>query len=272
MLVLLSACMPKVEETKVNLVPRTQGGSTQLVGRWSNANLTTPLNLDISTSFDGEFVGADMDADGHNPIVQAMKSWNNAHPTVNFFAIPGNTIANKDNSDLSTYRDGTLGIYRSDGWFTGISSGTIAITQFYGYIRNSGTSSAYIDLTHADIIVNYRDHNFSTAPNSFEFDIQTVILHELGHFIGLKPPDDYFIPAVMQSTLAQGEQKRTLLAYDTNSLITNYNGYSPNLTIQAAAKARADQRDDDQEVRGIFELKANGECYHFLNDKFVEAH
>ena len=148
-----------------------------------------------------------------------------------------------------------------------------SITQFYGFIRNSGTADAFIDLTHADIIVNYRDHNFSTSPNSFEFDIQTVILHELGHFIGLKHPTDYFIPAVMQSTLAQGDQKRTLLTYDTNSAVTNYSGYNPNLTIQsAAAISRKNERENDQEVRGIFELKANGDCYHFLNDQFVEAH
>tara|TARA_R110000868_G_scaffold64597_2_gene194068 strand:+ start:40950 stop:41798 length:849 start_codon:yes stop_codon:yes gene_type:complete len=270
----LAACIPKVEETKVNLVPRTQGGSVALPGRWSAANLSTPLQVNVSSDLSDDFIPADLDGNGDNPIVVAMKNWNATHPNISFFKTPVVSVANKESTDLTSYRDGELGIYRSDSWFPGISSGTIAITQFYGYIRNSGSSDSYIDLTHADIIVNYRDHSFSTNPNSFEFDIETVILHELGHFIGIKHPTDYSTAAVMQSTLAQGEQKRTLLNYDTNSALTNYSGYNPNLTTQSAGSNRGVRAlsNGDQEVSGYYELKMNGDCLHWLNDQLVEIH
>src|SRR5690606_6377172 len=155
-ILIISGCMPKVEETKIKLVPRSQGGSTQLPGKWSSANLVSPLPVVVSNAFDDEFVAADLDADGDNPIVQAMKSWNAAHPDLDFFEIPAGTSANKDTGDLTSYRhDGVMGIYRSDVWFAGVSSDTLAITQFFGYIRDGDTANAYIDLTHADIIVNY---------------------------------------------------------------------------------------------------------------------
>lgn len=270
----ISGCIPKIEESKIKLVPRTQGGTASLQGRWSAANLAAPLQVNISTDLTDDFLPADLDGAGDNPIVQAMKTWNNAHPDVDFFKVPAVGVANKESTDLTTYRDGELGIYRSDAWFPGISSGTIAITQFYGYIRNSGASDSYIDLTHADIIMNYRDHAFSTAPNSFEFDIETVVLHELGHFVGLKHPNDYYIPGVMQATLAQGEQRQTLLAYDNNSLLSNYAGYNPNLSSGEAASATRDTRanETDEEIRGIFELKINGDCLHWINDELVKVH
>lgn len=255
-------------------MPRTQGGSVTLPGRWSSANLSAPLQVNVSSDLTDDFIAADLDGNGDNPIVVAMKSWNSAHPNVNFFKTPVTSVANKESTDLTSYRDGELGIYRSDAWFPGISSGTIAITQFYGYIRNSGSPDSYIDLTHADIIVNYRDHSFSTNPNSFEFDIQTVILHELGHFIGIKHPSDYSTAAVMQSTLAQGDQKRTLLDYDINSAVNNYSGYNANLTTQNAAPNRGTRSYSagDEEVSGYYELKMNGDCLHWINNQLVEIH
>lgn len=272
MALLLSGCMPKVEE-KVKLVPRSQGGSSQYPGRWSAANLSSPLPVEISSALAAEFDASDLDAQGDDPIVQAMKSWNEAHPDLDFFDVPAGSIANKSSTDLTSYRDGTLGIYMSYDWFPGISSETIAITQYYGFLREPDSANTYIDLTHADIIVNYRDHAFSTSPSFAEFDIQTVILHELGHFIGLKHPSDYFVPAVMQSTLSQGTQKRNLFAYDNNAVISNYNGYNANLThFNAAAVDRGYDDEEAQEVSGYYELRRDGRCLQWLNGKLVHTH
>lgn len=254
--------MPKVEETKYNLVPRSQGGSVQYPGRWSPATLSSPLPVEISSSFTEI-----------SDIENAMQSWNDAHNDVNFFQLPASTVTNKSSTTLSDFKDGTLGIYKSFAWFSNISSETIAITQFYGYLRNEGTSNAYVDLTHADIIVNYRDHSFSTSPNSFEFDLQTVILHELGHFIGLKHPTDYYVPAVMQATLSPGDQKQILYAYDESAVNNNYSsGYTSSLTHFQNAGADRGRDDDAPEVSGYYELRKDGRCLHFQDGKFVGAH
>lgn len=253
--------MPKVEETKIT--PRSLGGSVQYPGRWSPATLSSPLAVDISTLFTETA-----------EIEMAMQSWNDAHPDLDFFQLPANPIANKSSTVLSDYKDGTLGIYKSFAWFPNVSSDAIAITQFYGYLRNEGSAGAYIDLTHADVIVNYRDHAFSTAPNSFEFDLQTVILHELGHFIGLKHPTDYYVPAVMQSTLAPGDQKQFLYQYDEDAIVQNYSdsSYTDPLTHFNAAGADRGRDEDAPEVNGYFELRKDGRCLHFQNGKFVQAH
>lgn len=270
---LLGACIPKVEETKVKLVPRAQGGASAYPARWSAANLVSPLPVDISSDFDGEFTAADDDGDGDNPIVQAMKSWNDAHSTIDFFEVPASSVANKSSTDLTTYRDSVMGIYMSHTWFDGISSSTLAITQFYGYLRNSGSTDAFIDLTHADIIVNYRDHSFSTNPTGGQFDIQTVILHELGHFVGLKHPEDAYVNAVMQNSLSPAYAKRTLRPYDINSIVSNYNGYNPNLTHFQAASANRDYAEEEgEEISGYYELKSDGRCEHWVGGELVEVH
>ena len=57
--------------------------------------------------------------------------------------------------DLIDYKDNTFAIYKHETWFEDISRSALAITQFFGKRVNSGTASEYLELIHADIIVNY---------------------------------------------------------------------------------------------------------------------
>lgn len=264
--------MPKVEETKI-ATPRSLGGSTYIPSKWSMANLASAMNVRISDAFDGDFSGPDIDENNYNPLEQAMDAWNDAHDDLTFFTLPAQSTSNISSSSLANYNDSTLGIYKSYNWFSNVSNEAIAITSFYGFLRNKGSSNEYLDLTHADIIVNYDHYSFSTNPTSAEFDIQTVILHELGHFIGLKHPSDYWVPAVMQSTLAPGDEKRNLYAYDRSALNSNYFGYNENLThFQAATNSLRHSNEDDEMISGYYELRKDGRCLHFQNGKFIQAH
>ena len=265
-----------MEETKIKLVPRSQGGSSSYPSRWSQANLSSPLPVVISSDFNGDFDASDLDGNGYDPIEQAMNTWNQAHASLDFFSLPAGSTTNLDSSNLDDYRDGVLGIYKLYSWFPSVSSDTIAITRYYGYLRNVGASNEYLDLTHADIVVNYDNYTFSTNPTGVEFDLETVILHELGHFIGLQHPtgSDYFVPAVMQSSLSETAQKRTLFAYDISALENNYTGYSASLTHFKGAAAVRDfsPPEHGEEVSGYHELKRDGRCYQWMNGKLVHIH
>ena len=57
-------------------------------------------------------------------------------------------------------------------------SGTVAVTMI-SYKTSSGK------ITDADIIFNDRDYDFSWSGENGKFDIQDVLTHEIGHFIGL---------------------------------------------------------------------------------------
>ena len=75
-----------------------------------------------------------------------------------------------------------MGIYTADNWFDEISPFTLGITQFFGYKVNGGTAYEYIEMLHADIIINTKYFQFSTlipTPQN-HYDLASVVLHERG--------------------------------------------------------------------------------------------
>ncbi len=261
--------MPKTEQKIIQNGPSQYGANSERPIRWHAADLSA--RLQISDSFQDYFAPEDLDEDGHDPIIQAMKAWNQAHDDVNFFDLNPGYVSNKDNIPLSSFRDSIMGIYRSDDWNYGQSSYTLAITQYFGYIRNSGSPGEYLELTHADIMLNYRDNDFSTKPYPGEYDLQSVILHELGHFIGQKHQFDWDIDSIMQPYLDDGEIKRSLSAYDEATVRGSYAGYIAGLQPFFGAGADRGER-DGEEVSGIFELRKDGHCYHWQDGKLVHVH
>ena len=244
--------------------------------RWVASSL--PLDVKTSTDFTDEFVAGDIDADGYNPIDQMQKKWEDAHSTVNFFTLPANTTANKDTTDLDSFRDTEFGIYKSTNWFESISSSALAITQFYAIRRNSGFSDEYYQMIHVDIVMNYRDYSFSLDNTSnSEYDLPTVILHELGHLLGLDHQSNFSVDAVMQPYLSIWEAKRELYENDKARLVDNYSSAGLNISgshaqsaIPSASRKSADN--EGEVVRGVIELRADGQCVHFINNKMVHVH
>lgn len=268
----LAGCMPKTEQKVEQNGPYSQGANSDRPIRWAQSKLSSPLSVELSSSFNGIFAPEDMDADGDDPIVQAMKSWNEAHPDMDFFNEDPGYITNKDNVSLSSFRDSVMGIYRSNSWNYGQGSDTLAITQYFGYVRNSGNSNEYLELTHADIMLNYRDNSFSTDPQFGEYDLQSVILHELGHFIGQKHQFDWTIDSIMQPYLDDREKKRSISQYDVDSILSSYGGYVAGLNPMYAAGSGRPVDNPSEEVSGIFELRKNGRCYHWQDGKLVHVH
>ena len=263
--------------------------------RWSTSSLIGGLDVRIGDSLKNSFVNADLDGSGHDPIEQMFKQWNAASSSLTYFKVPATTITNQDYGNLDSYKnDGVLGIYRSDTWIAGVSAQALAVTQYIGFRRNAGSSNEYVELTHADIIINYRDYNFSTNANStIDYDLHSVVLHELGHFIGLGHVNSFSTNSVMQPYLGIMDSQRTITSYDISSgqslygvsalvaasnlsvvtgQMTTASGPNPNLNPNLKKLPKSAREKSDGEIHGLIELRADGECHHYENGTLTHRH
>jgi hypothetical protein len=235
------------------------------VGRWPN--LGTGLNVKISSEFAGDYTNADL-INNLNPIEQVAKTWNDSISGKTFFALPMASASSSGYSDLNSFRDGEMGIYKSHTWYNDVSSGALAITQFFGRAQSSQSLGSYIELTHADIIFNYRDFGsiFSFhGSSSSNYDVPTVLLHEMGHFLGLCH-DSGHISAMRPYYISK---QRSLYTFDITK-ITDL--YVNNKNTLANGNSQALGLPDGSEVSGRIELLANGTCKHFINGKLIFEH
>ena len=255
---LLASCKPQTT-TVQSSAPILPAGSCT-IGKWTGIGASA-LDLRVSTDFS---------ASDRTAIGLAASEWNSAISGKTFFTSPMNTTGTNSFGSVAQFKDSVFGVYKSTNWFTDVSSSALAITQFYGYVRSDGGLGTYIELTHADIIMNYRDYGTmltSSTGSGLPYDIPTIVLHEMGHFLGLCHERNH--TSIMQPYY-NGTQ-RALLAYDKtkiNDLYTN-NTITPML---ASASVNAISAPAGTPIRGIIELRANGKCIHYINGKKVHEH
>ena len=99
-------------------------------------------------------------------------------------------------------------------WFNNINNGVLALTS-YSYIDNR--------IIHADIIFNKDNFTFVVNPDSQsrDVDLESVLVHELGHFLGFKHVDSS-IDSIMNAQLQSGEKKRDLTIKDIELIKIKY--------------------------------------------------
>lgn len=230
----------------------------------------TPLNLKMSSEFASDYTNADL-VNGLNPLEQMAKVWNTAvSPGVTLFALPFGTTSSTGFSSLSSFHDSEMGIYKSHTWFSGVSSSALAITQYYGIVKSDGSLGTYVDLTHADIIFNYRDFaaDFTFNGNPLYYDVPTVLLHEMGHFLGLCHESNHVsIMAPYYNTT-----QRSLKSWDSQKIQALYLSNQNISAIAARPAANAITTAPGTVVKGIIELNSNGVCRHYMNGKVVYEH
>ena len=121
--------------------------------------------------------------------------------------------------DKSSLTDGKLRIYFQHDWrLLSIDPASLATTFISGY----GNA-----IQEGDIVFNMNyDFHFTELSNdeiSFnEYDIETILLHEIGHLIGLDHVDNDQT-SVMNSYLMSGQVKRTPGAGDVKTISYKYN-------------------------------------------------
>ncbi len=240
-------------------------------GKWLGGSM--PISVRVSTSYSG----------AENTLLTSMgDQWESGTGNaVNFFSF-GAQVANKSFTDLNDYYDSEYGIYQNNNWPTSVSSFALAITQYFGFRRNVGQASEYIELTHADIIINEDYFNFSTNSAAGTYDLPTVVLHELGHFVGLNHTST--TPAVMAPTLASQTQVRSLYTHDITSVKSNY-GLAALMPVEEGVdagpysisfiKSEMENQEKSYEgefVNGMIELKYDGTCNHYVKSTVVDSH
>jgi hypothetical protein len=225
----------------------------------------------MSSEFNGDITNASLDADGYNPLEQMAKVWNTAVSPKTLIALPFPQASTTGYSDTGSFRDGEIGIYKSHTWFSNVSSSALAITQFYGTVTSSAGMGQYIQLSHADIIVNYRDYGsrFTMTTNPMvDFDLPTVVLHEMGHLVGLCHESNH--PSIMAPYYLTTQH--ALQTYDSNLIKSVYIDGTVSALSAGAKNTNALTSPVGTEVSGMIELHADGKCVHYLNGKKMFEH
>lgn len=257
--------------------------------KWSLVDL--PLKVRVHSDF--ESISAIDGASGDLPVAsedggeypeydlfeEMQVAWNNADQNRDYFVIDHNEPAQySPYQTLDEYYDDETGIYLSNTWFPSIGYGVLAITSYFVEVKKD-----YLLMKHGDIIVNLRDYYYSydkTNTSSTFYDLPTVILHELGHLIGLYHADTV-ISSVMFPQLGGGEQKRELGYYDSQVITGLYANTQALSSAQAFSAASSDgtKTATDEEtsekpkiMHGYIELRDDGNCNHYLDGKLIEKH
>lgn len=257
-LVLLSACKSSTTSSQASL---NTNSSSCILGKWSDSSL--PLNIKISNDFTGDFTG-------ESPLEQMAQVWNQAS-TRTLINTPFPKTSNTGYETTASFRDSEIGIYKSYTWFPNVSSSALAITQFYGVVTSSPGLGQFISLTHADIVINYRDYGprlTMIANPMIDFDVPTVVLHEMGHLLGLC--HETKSPSIMAPFYLTTQ--RSLQAKDIDSIRDVYVDGAISAISEKNINTNALNSPLGTEIKGIIELKENGMCNHYINGKKVFEH
>lgn len=255
----------KKETTTTRSVATINSGGKCLIGTWSNAAL--PLTIRMSSEFTGDYNNTHL-VGGLNPLEQMAQVWNNSVAPKALITTPFPATAVSGFASTNSFNDGEIGIYKSHTWFSNVSSSALAITQFYGNIQETAGLGRHIGLTHADIIVNYKDYGSRITMTNhpmFEFDLPTIMLHELGHLLGMchETVNDSIMAPYYITT------RRSLEAYDIGHVNDIYvDGIISGLT----ANTNALSAPVGSKVSGVIELHADGKCVHSVNGKKTLEH
>lgn len=264
-ILILMSCTP----TKT-VEPSTTSGNINVYAPYMWASNAFPRNLKISNDFTATEVAQ----------IQAMSTqWESSTENKkNFFnnteLTPEVSSANLNLDSLGD--DNVNGIYKITEWPMSLSGGALAVTQLFGRRFNVGEANEYVRIEHADILINENDYSFRTddvVANNYDF--RTVVLHEMGHFLGLSH-NLSSSSAVMYPSISTNSSKRIPHNLDIADLADRYNitlssGASSAITASKPLYKPA-PNDPGQMVKIMIELRADGECVHTENGHELYRH
>lgn len=266
--VLLAACTPSGEVVE-------SGAAVNPEAPFIWEKKVFPKTLQISSSFNEDETEA---------IKEMSLAWSDSvNNTKKFFNVDSTTTNSYDVDSP----DGILGIYKAFTWPSDVSKSALAITQLYGRRHNTGEANEYVGIEHADILVNYASSfEFdSTDDGQYDgYDLRTIVLHEMGHFLGLghvpkyyyRPDEDedlteeeYKASSVMYPSISSREVKRLPRPKDIDALEEKYL-ISSAVAMASPYKPKANVPGEN--VKIVIELRSDGECLHKENGALVRRH
>lgn len=222
-------------------------------------------------------LGETFEENEKDAIDRAAVAWSDSVDRAVDFFDTSSTGTNQVYQNVDSYLgDGTMGIYKLTTWPKSLSGGALAVTQLKGRIQNYGKYNEYVELTHADILVNYDGFDFKPAKTN-GYDLQTVVLHEMGHFIGLYHEGGSTEDSVMYPSIEHGEINHTPRELDIQNIREKYSigaiiPQAARPKMAAALKMPEDSSSEGPEVSLTLELSANGNCKHYLNGELIHEH
>lgn len=233
-----------------------------------------PKDIYVSTAYST--------VDEQTKISDMLNAWEIALNNYNFFTLAG-TETEKTTTITSTsqLRDSKFAIYKADNgdWPYPEFPDALAITQIFAIRYNRGASNEYVAIQEADIIMNYDNFAFDD-PLTFDYDFRTVLLHELGHFLGLQHKPRTFPRAntVMYPSIFSYESKQAPLTVDSQDLASKYSIVLPLSAGGGSAIASSSRSytrntgDPGETTKIVLELKASGECVHHADGVVIKRH
>ncbi len=156
------------------------------------------------------FVHSSVPREAYGAIERAVKTWNDKiRPfrtadllVIEAWGASGSTAAQNDGYNM---------IYWMNEWDHNRRAEQARTTVYWG-----GTQ-----IVEADLRINAKNYSFyMESGKPVGLDLESLIVHELGHVIGRSHAPE----GVMQVSLAEGQQRRTLSAEDVSALKCEYGG------------------------------------------------
>lgn len=242
----------KVEESAPFRDTASATSSSLAPSRWNSSQF--PLQIKISEDFEN---------DEDQAIRDMATAWSDSVSNKASFMDASFYTSEKDTVDLNAYEDAVIGVYKMLEWPSELPTTALAVTQIIGLRKNAGSSSEYIEIQHADILVNYEIFGFTTD-RTFGYDLQTILLHEMGHLLGLYHNDSSVETSVMYPSITRSVENRYPKSADIEAISEKY-GLSRSSSAKLAFKNDENTLQEgvssaDEEVVVVqFELMANGE-------------
>lgn len=203
-----SACS---QNSDIHYDPPTPGNTNQTsVKSWNINNF--PLKIYVPTELDAYRIA----------IENSAETWRSAfnRPVFEFIFDDGTNQNTQWNGPLDSLYDSFFGLFKMTSWsFVNIDNGVLAFT---GTLTQSGT------IIHADVLFNFKNYKFGDVvlnpTDSTLVDYESVLTHELGHFLGLNHIDIGTDPiSIMNPTIKKGQSKRYLSPDDLFRIKSLYN-------------------------------------------------